>query len=760
MKYTAACVFENDSINDYVCLFLSVLVGVQTVPSLKFNTPTRPQFTINQNFQGGQIITDNIECTSSEIDDVIVYSFLDSESNERFHVNSSSAVLSMAIDAIELSCIDCNFQPTLVCTAGSTINATRINIFHELYNAFTPMFIDSFLSKEVQENTNFTARPPLITVNATDEDRGDCGVITFSIVSGNRDGRFQIDSSTGSLVVVSLLDYEETISYTLRLRVTNTLCSPNLGSEINARIDIVNINDESPVFNPRMYSAIVNEFDSHPNNRIDVVKQLRCSDLDTDSTSLRYEKMFSNEPFDVNFNTGAVFIPAEHALDYEEQTFYELQFKCFDLSAPDMFDIATLSVQIIPIDEHAPEVGTSQFRAINNLLPVGTLIASNLPNTDALISIGAVDRDEGSNHGDILFAFKRADIAEYFSLDPSSGNITLIKSLTYRYCVEPMSGSELIFIPLAVCSANNPSIQTCPSFDISLFVTVTGNNCTPSFNQNNFDISVNESVSIGTVLYNFVCNTPGSIDDANERLELRGQVNVTAYFDIVDGGALLLRNTLDFESETDYDFNLYCLDLISNQTAEASVHIEVLPSNDFAPMFTRSFYTYAPKTLVNIGQVEAIDGDAGSGSDLTYKLISGDSDFLLVHSSGQVSFVDNVDFSTTTCDKLVAIIQVTDGLYTDQAMILVNLTFVFGTSVYTGTSITPSQGCNGFCVAFAVALIVLIVSLFMHLFTCVLLALCYRKHKRDSVIKIQNSILEKAGSIRRGNNTDSSHNYR
>ena len=436
------------------------------------------------------------------------------------------------------------------------------------------------------------------------------------------------------------------------------------------RIDVENVNDEPPVFNPRIYSAIVNEFDSHPSNRTDFIKQLRCSDLDTISGSLKYEKMFSNKPFDVNFDTGVVFVSPLDVLDYEEQTSYELQFKCFDFLAPEMFDIATLTVQVLPINEHVPTLTTVNGLAIgNDSLPIGTLIASNLPDTNALISIGAVDNDEGSDHGLIMFVFKDTDNEEYFQLEQNSGNITLIKSLMYMYCVEqPIT--DIIFIPLAVCAANVPNIATCLSFDIRLFISISGN-CTPSFDQNRFAISVNESVSIGTVLYKFNCSTPGSINVATDKnVELRGLSNVTTFFDIKNDGTLVVQDSLDFESETNYNFNVYCIDLISNLTTEANVDIKVLPSNDFAPMFTRPFYTFTPKDQFNIGQVEAVDGDSGIGSELTYKIISGDDDLLFIDSSGKILLADNF-VQSTTCDKLAAVVGVTDGLYTDQTMILV-----------------------------------------------------------------------------------------
>ena len=706
----------------------------------------------------GDVVTDNIECISLDIDDDIRYSFLESESNQRFRINSTSGVLSMAIDAVQLSCIDCDFQPTIVCATGSFTNGTRITVSNQLVNQFTPKFTLPYLSIEVLEN--ITAGSSLITVNSTDKDRGDCGVVSYTIVSGNDETLFQIGYLTGSLELVSPVDFETSASHTLRLQVTNILCMPNHAqsfSRIDALITVINMNDEPPEFESPMYSAIVNEFDSHPSSRPDNIKQLRCSDLDTPPGSIKYQRLFTEEPFDVEFDTGVVFITPQHVLDYEERSFYKLQFKCFDLDAPEMFDIANLTVQIIPINEHSPELAekTVSISISDESLDVGTLIASNVPESKAVVFINAVDRDEGDNHGEIYFTFQSTDqgnLKEYFRLDRSSGNITLIKSLTYRYCFERPQ-IEKIALQLAVCEATIIDTKICPTFNINLFIVVSGS-CTPSFNEKSYLIQVNESVSIGTELYNFTCSTPGTIDAVNDKsLKLNGSSDVLALFDVVNS-TLILRNSLDYEHIIAYSLNIDCLDRISNLKISVSVTIKVLPSNDFVPKLTQPFYVY---TLENefsriVGQVQAVDEDSGYGNELTYSIRSGDGQFLQMDSMGTISLSD----SAAMCDKLVVIVEVTDGLHTDQAMVLVKLTFVSkaeNTEFDSGVNIGK---CDEFCIAFAVTLIILILSVFVHIMTFILIVLCYRRKQREVVLNIQGSILERTNSLRH-NNMETSH---
>ena len=60
---------------------------------------------------------------------------------------------------------------------------------------------------------NATIGTVIATLNATDADAGVNSDITYSIVSGNTGGEFQLDSSTGVLTTAKKLDYEATPEY-------------------------------------------------------------------------------------------------------------------------------------------------------------------------------------------------------------------------------------------------------------------------------------------------------------------------------------------------------------------------------------------------------------------------------------------------------------------------------------------------------------------------------------------------------------------
>ena len=58
-----------------------------------------------------------------------------------------------------------------------------------------PVFYPRNYSKNIGENT--PTNEEIITVQASDADSGEFGKVSYSIVSGNDDGNFQIDSVSG-----------------------------------------------------------------------------------------------------------------------------------------------------------------------------------------------------------------------------------------------------------------------------------------------------------------------------------------------------------------------------------------------------------------------------------------------------------------------------------------------------------------------------------------------------------------------------------
>ena len=81
----------------------------------------------------------------------------------------------------------------------------------------SPVFTSSSYSFTVSEDAEEDAS--VGTTSATDEDTND--TVSYSITTGNGDGKFDINSSTGEITLAVLLDFEATSSYTLTIQASD-----------------------------------------------------------------------------------------------------------------------------------------------------------------------------------------------------------------------------------------------------------------------------------------------------------------------------------------------------------------------------------------------------------------------------------------------------------------------------------------------------------------------------------------------------------
>ena len=89
-------------------------------------------------------------------------------------------------------------------------------------------------------------------VHATDADEGSNGDITFSIADGNTGGAFEIDTASGVITVKGSIDHEKSSTFNLTVMATDNGV-PSLSSIEAFVVNVIDINDNAPVFDKRSY---------------------------------------------------------------------------------------------------------------------------------------------------------------------------------------------------------------------------------------------------------------------------------------------------------------------------------------------------------------------------------------------------------------------------------------------------------------------------------------------------------------------------
>ena len=121
-----------------------------------------------------------------------------------------------------------------------TIEITSVNEFPPKLQHSESIYV------KISEDAAVGAR--VADVNATDKDFGRDGILTYSIISGDDDDKFDINPRTGIITVKNELDYETVVRYSLVIRISdNAPPAQQLSIVAKVTVRLTNVNDSGGV---------------------------------------------------------------------------------------------------------------------------------------------------------------------------------------------------------------------------------------------------------------------------------------------------------------------------------------------------------------------------------------------------------------------------------------------------------------------------------------------------------------------------------
>lgn len=260
----------------------------------------------------------------------------------------------------------------------------------------------------------------IFSLSATDPDTGDNGRYLYSIVTGNPDFHFRIEQIRGYVQISTDLDRERQPVYELVIQATD-LGTPRMSSTITATVTLTDVNDMTPRFNQYIYSLTVPE-----NSMIGTsVGTVSATDGDLGNNAIVTYRIKSfleghGGKFTVDALTGELRIIAN--LDREVEEFYSIKVIAEDRGS--LSSEAIVNITIEDKNDNAP----SFTRRIYS-----TEVLENFAVGAVLLSVTATDVDKGSNarisYSIDMNSLDGAIAKVYFSVDPTSGDVTSIKQL-------------------------------------------------------------------------------------------------------------------------------------------------------------------------------------------------------------------------------------------------------------------------------------------------------------------------------------------
>ena len=455
-------------------------------------------------------------------------------------------------------------------------------------------------------------------------------------MSGNTEGRFQVDGTNGSLRLVTALDRETTASYTLHVTATDH-GSPARTGTTTVQLTVTDVNDNNPAMTSTLVAVAVTENSSAGT----VVATITASDLDAGVNSqLTYAFTSGNVGgcFAINSSTGAVIVQNTVALDRETTPLFTLLVDIRDQAAVsnNVNNITvTLLVSLSDVNDNSPQYTPGNYTAtVNENDVVGTSVAD----------VNATDVDSGVN-SDLTYSIVAGNTGSAFYIDPIVG-VVYIQNMLDRETIPSYTIEVTATDSAAVLADRLTSTAT-------VAVTVADFNDNPPVCPNKpYVVTTAENTSIATVLANVSC-TEADIG-VNSQIQFNISAgNVEGKF-AIDGstGAVSLLAALDYETTVAFSITILAVDQGTIPlTGTAEVFVVVTGINEHDPVIHIPGGGYASNVSEDaaldyvIATINATDADRGIQGDVRFSIASGNSQnrFDIDVNTGNISVVAGLD---------------------------------------------------------------------------------------------------------------------
>ena len=564
--------------------------------------------------------------------------FLNRPENELASSVSQYTLTFLAIDSLQ------NESPNV---ATVIVNITQ--------NLEPPVFgMTSYTAMVSEAASNGTL---VLTVTANDSDPGYHGHFTFSVPD---EVPFAVDPVSGVISVSdsSLIDFEMMQEYVFSVVATDT-GRPQMSSSVEIKVSVVNVNDNSPVFDADSYEVGVCE--GVPIGY--AILELSAQDMDGDALS--YDLIVMSGCLGcvaVNSSTGQVAVARE--IDFEEQQTFSFSVLVND--GINFVDVVA-TVNVLNDNEAAPEF---KFESLSIEIPETQETGSILPFPMAYIPLASdtdtcsVDQCDGilviinetcDVGSGLQYSITSGNEEGLFEIHPSNGLISVSQDLDFDI------GAHREFnLSLTVWDGllNDTAYLTIIIVDI--------NDNLPDFLNDSYSATVPEDTPVGTTIITTLAIDMDPTDIL--RYSLIAEEN-PGYFTINENGEVETAVPLDFETISRYSLVVAVTDRpsVANATAVlALLTVDITDVNDVAPQFTEAEYRFT--TLENtppepIGTVLALDQDPVNVT-LLYSIVNvtpsvTDGDFVIDSVSGLLE--SNTEFDRENQSSYVVTVQVVDN---------------------------------------------------------------------------------------------------
>ncbi|KAF3686954.1 Neural-cadherin Cadherin-N [Channa argus] len=492
-----------------------------------------------------------------------------------------------------------------------------VRVFISDVNDNKPAFSQAAYEVDVDEDADVGFA--ILTVSANDGDEGGNAKLRYQITSGNTGGVFDVEPEVGTIFIAQPLDYEQNKRYKLHVLASDGKWEDYTTVTVN----VVNKNDEAPVFTENeYYGRVTEELDGSPV----FVLQVTASDpdKDADQEALRYSLhgQGAESEFIIDEVTGKIY--AQRTLDREERAVWRFVVLATDEGGEGLTGFSDVIINVWDINDNVPifTCAPSCHGDVPENSVVGTSVmemtATDLDDSavgqNAVLSYRIVGSLDATN----IEIGRVPTFSEMFTINPTTGTITVAMGGLDREQVESY---------LLVVEARDGGGMTGTATATIQIKDV--NDHAPRFTDHSCLARISENAEPNAEVLELAAEDRDTGENAQLTFSVVAGDQEQKFYMVShkqeQRGTLKLKKRLDYERHSEQRFNLTLKveDLDFSSLLQCVVEVE--DYNDHAPVFIPHFLSLAPlpedvAVGTSVARLVASDSDSGQNRDITYSL--------------------------------------------------------------------------------------------------------------------------------------------
>ncbi|KAK6317620.1 hypothetical protein J4Q44_G00130200 [Coregonus suidteri] len=468
----------------------------------------------------------------------------------------------------------------------------------------------------------------VVYVMARDDDGGENGRVSYSIQSGNSAGCFSINPDTGSLSILKTLDRENQEVFNLTI-VAEDHGMPQLSTIHALSVQVIDVNDESPMFQGKELEAEVRENQGAGTTVITVT----ATDRDQGSNGQVTYGGVTEEGFTINPVTGV--ITTTKTLDRETQDHYTLTVFARDGGLLPNFAKVVVRVSVQDENDNVPVFPRPWY---------GLEVPESQSPVELCI-LRAADTDTGPS-GDIEYKITASIfLPPSYSWRPKQGLPAPSQFRGPVHVSSPGSGAPAGYtLEVVALDRGSPALSSTATVEVTVLDL---NDNSPAFSSNSYTIDVSEDTARGTPVLEVTATDADEGENGKILYFLSREARGTFTVD-ENTGRITTAAPLDREKTVSYSFHVFAIDRspAEPRNTSAQVTVTILDVNDNAPFFIQDplvVEVSASQSQRVLATMRAEDKDFGANGSVFYRFAAPVRGFSINSLTGEIQGTEGID---------------------------------------------------------------------------------------------------------------------